>query len=158
MTRFATVPIPARVAARAATRYRPGDGDCLISTYSVASHGYAQIGWQDDNGKMRGTTAHRAAWVHHAGQQVPDGQTIDHKIECRNRTCVKFEHLRVLVNLDNARRHSGRDWPLGGECTHGHDPIWWRPKGPTRKKGYCHACRSELQQRRRGSTPRKTYF
>lgn len=51
--------IPDRVALRAATKYKV-DGDCWVSTYSVASHGYAQIGWQE-KGKLRGTTAHRAA-------------------------------------------------------------------------------------------------
>ncbi len=119
----------------------------MISTYSVGSHGYAQVGWWDGE-KHRMTTAHRAAWVHHNGQQVPDGQTIDHT--CKNRRCVNPKHLRVLVNLENARRTSGRDWPLG-TCRHGHGPEYWRPKLPTRQKGYCHACRMNIQRRRRAA-------
>lgn len=39
--------IPDRVAERAATKYETSEDGCWISTYSVASHGYAQIGWQD---------------------------------------------------------------------------------------------------------------
>lgn len=39
--------IPDRVANRAATKYETSEGGCWISTYSVASHGYAQIGWRD---------------------------------------------------------------------------------------------------------------
>jgi len=152
------VPIPDRVAERAATRFR-ASGECQISTYSVASHGYAQIGWKDDEGVMRGTTAHRAAWVYHTGRQITPGVTIDHRQAdgCTSRQCVRFEHLRELVNLENARRHLGRDWPVDGRCRHGHDERWWRPKGPTRRKGYCAACRSVLQQTRRGSKRRKTY-
>ena len=40
--------IPDRVALRALRRFeRDTESGCHISTYSVASHGYAQIGWQD---------------------------------------------------------------------------------------------------------------
>lgn len=40
--------IPPRVAARAAARCIVDDvTGCWISTYSVASHGYAQIGWNN---------------------------------------------------------------------------------------------------------------
>lgn len=78
----ARVPIPARVAERAATNWH-AEGSHHISNYSVASHGYAQIGWQDDSGKMRGTTAHRAAWAHHHGD--PGDDTIDHRSDlCRS--------------------------------------------------------------------------
>lgn len=143
--------MPERVAYRAATRYRLDEATgCWISDYSVASHGYAQVGWKG-NDKTHGTTAHRAAWVHHNGQQVPQGQTIDH--ECKNRRCVRPDHLRVLVNLENARRTAGRDWPLG-TCRNGHGPEHWRAKGLTRKKGYCHSCRMAIQRRRRAAGKR----
>jgi hypothetical protein len=139
------VPVPDRVAYRAATRYQLDEATgCWISDYSTASHGCAQIGWQDDEKVMRGTTAHRAAWVHHNGQQVPDGQTIDHT--CKNRRCVRRDHLRVLVNLENARRTNGRDWPLG-TCLHGHGPEHWKPKNAQRKKGYCAECRRLMRLR-----------
>ena len=39
------VAIPDRVKQRAYERWE-ADGDCWISTYSIGSHGYAQIGWQ----------------------------------------------------------------------------------------------------------------
>lgn len=139
-------PVPDRVAFRAATRF-VAVGDCHESTYSVASHGYAQIGWQDADGKRHGTTAHRAAWAHHHGQ-VAQGETVDRT--CKNRRCVRIEHLRSLPNLENARRTAGRDWPVG-TCANGHGPELWRPKGPTRKKGYCHACRMNIQRRRRAA-------
>lgn len=137
-----TIVIPERVAQRAALR-AVRDGDCIVSTYSVASHGYAQIGWQD-GGERNVVTAHRAAWVHYAGEQIPTGMTVDHL--CHNRRCVRIEHLRLLSNFENARRTSGRDWPLG-QCINGHpnDQLRQIPSG----KRICRACRSEWQARYR---------
>lgn len=127
--------IPNRVARRALERCSPGDSDCLISDYSIGSHGYAQIGWYD-GAKTQMTTAHRAAWVAITGQQIPDGMTVDHI--CKNRRCVNPTHLRLLSNFENARRTSGRDWPVGG-CINGHPPNdWHQPVGGGR--GYCLTC------------------
>lgn len=108
--------IPALAAERAFTRWVESSDGCKISTYSVASHGYAQVGWMTNEHGHGGTTAHRAAWVHVNGQ-IPAGMTVDHI--CKNRQCVNTDHLRLLSNFENARRTSGRDWPLG-ECANGH--------------------------------------
>ena len=94
------VSIPVRVAERALSRAVPGPGGCHISTYSVASHGYAQIGWNEPGEPRRVTTAHRAAWVGWNKQQVPDGFDIDHT--CRVRRCVNPNHLRLLGWYENA--------------------------------------------------------
>ena len=108
--------IPGRVAKRATERFvLDQDTGCHVSTYSVASHGYAQVGWQN-NGDRQMVTAHRAAWAFVHGQ-IPEGMTIDHT--CKNRRCVNVEHLRLLTNFENARRTFGRDWPLG-QCAQGH--------------------------------------
>jgi hypothetical protein len=110
--------IPERVALRAYDAWELAPSGCYISTYSVASHGYAQIGWHEkSHGRSTMTLAHRAAWVH-ANGQIPDGMTVDHKPTC-DRRCVNVDHLRLLTNYENARRTSGRDWPLG-ECINGH--------------------------------------
>lgn len=93
------VVIPDRVALRALRAFRMDDNGCHISTYSVASHGYAQIGWKVD-GKHQMTTAHRASWSAVYGQ-IPLGMTVDHT--CRVRQCVNPAHLRLLTNEDNAR-------------------------------------------------------
>lgn len=109
--------IPERAAARAALNFTRSDAGCDISNYSVGSHGYAQIGWCESSDLRRTTTVHRAAWVYHTGAQIPEGMTVDHI--CKNRRCVRFEHLRLLTNFENARRTMGRDWPLG-QCVNGH--------------------------------------
>lgn len=64
-------PIPARVTERAITRVIEQDDGCWISLYSTASHGYAQIGWQDA-GSRHVVLAHRAAWTHVEGEVPPD--------------------------------------------------------------------------------------
>lgn len=112
--------IPRKAAMEAAHRYVEDENGCYISTYSTGSHGYAQKTWiwTDEDGRRRtaGTTAHRAAWRFWQGP-IPAGMTIDHL--CKNRRCVRREHLRMTTNYENARRTSGRDWPMG-ECINGH--------------------------------------
>ena len=90
--------------------------------------------------------AHRVVWEHHHGP-IPAGMTVDHI--CHNKRCIEIEHLRMLTNLDNARRNGPGDWPLDGRCKNGHPASSWRPKSPTNMKGYCHDCRMVIQRRRR---------
>ena len=142
--------IPDRVAARAAVRFQADESGCWISTYSTASHGYAQIGWHHDHGRSM-VTAHRAAWVYHHGQQIPEGMTIDHT--CKERRCVNPSHLRMLSNFENARRTSGRDWKLG-ECAQGHSNAFLRQSG---KRWRCEKCHAEAQFRYRAKKRAEAY-
>lgn len=115
---------------------------CLVSRYSVGSHGYAQVGWHDHElGKTVMRLCHRVAWEA-ANGPIPEGMTVDHE-ECHNRKCIELTHLRLLTNLENARRNQpGRNWDLG-TCIRGHDTSHWKPKGEQRMKGYCAECRRE---------------
>lgn len=136
--------IPDRVTQRVLSNITVDDvTGCHVSNYSVASHGYAQIGWVGDDGILTGTTAHRAAWTAFNGQ-IPEGVTIDHL--CKNRRCVNITHLRALSNFENARRTFGRDWPLG-QCRHGHpnSRLTRIPSG----KIICQDCRAAWQRRYR---------
>jgi hypothetical protein len=104
------------------------------------------VGWQD--GEVRGATlCHLVMW-HWTNGPIPEGMTVDHQ-KCSNRRCVEITHLRLLPNLENARRTNGKDWEIGG-CSHGHDESWWMPKTATNQKGYCHACGLIKQARLRG--------
>lgn len=110
--------IPERVQQRALTRYTidPERG-CHISTYSVGSHGYAQIGWHDKSiGRSQMVLVHRVAYMVARGP-IPEGMTVDHM--CKQRKCCNPDHLRLLSNYENARRTGGRDWPVG-QCINGH--------------------------------------
>lgn len=112
--------IPARVAKRAYEKFVEDENGCYISTYSVASHGYAQIGWQDPGMKRSDmTTAHRAAWTHVHGQ-IPERMDIDHRETC-DRRCVNVDHLRLLTPEENRRRNKG-DYELGLNCKRDHPP------------------------------------
>lgn len=142
--------IPDRVAARAAVLFEADGSGCWISTYSTASHGYAQIGWQDADYRQV-VTAHRAAWVYHHGQQIPDGMTIDHT--CKTRPCVNPSHLRMLSNFENARRTSGRDWRMG-ECVNGHSNDFLVHRGG---KWKCEKCAAEWQRRYRAKKRAEAY-
>ena len=132
-----TPPIPDRVAQRALTKFVVNEDGCHISTYSVASHGYAQVGWRED-GKTCMTTAHRAAWVAHVGRQVGDGNEVDHH-KCSERRCVNPAHLRELTKSENSARTNGRDWPLG-QCANGHPRV---------KARHCPQCKADIQRRYR---------
>jgi hypothetical protein len=120
--RWNSVVIPERVARRALTNVERQPDGCWISRYSTASHGYAQVGWSIPKAERRNgarnamVLAHRAAWTAVNGQ-VPMGMTLDHT--CKVRRCVNPDHLRLLPNYENARRTSGRDWPMG-QCANGH--------------------------------------
>lgn len=140
--RWNSVVVPARVAARAIENVDKQDDGCWISRYSVASHGYSQIGWQDA-GDRHVVLGHRAAWVAVNGQ-VPLGMTIDHT--CKVRRCVNPDHLRLLPNFENARRIEGMDWPMG-YCANGHTaeslvPVKHRSDkaGNSRPGMGCHEC------------------
>jgi hypothetical protein len=139
-------PIPERVCERVLAKVVMGPNGCHISTYSVASHGYAQVGWTDERGRTV-TLAHRAAWTGVHGP-IPLGMTVDHTCPVRNRRCVRIDHLRLLPNLENARRTDGRDWDLG-RCINGHSHELWRPKTEQRTKGYCVLCRREREAAKR---------
>lgn len=142
--------IPAVVMHRAITKstFDPETG-CFVSSYSVGSHGYAQIGWSIyaiTGGKKgnAGTTAHRAAWTAVHGP-IPEGMTIDHL--CKNRRCVNPAHLRMVSNYENARRTSGRDWPMG-QCANGHSNEHLRNADGGRRVR-CGICSAEQQRRYR---------
>lgn len=161
--RWNSVPIPERVGLRALTNVNKQADGCWISWYSIGSHGYSQIGWQD-GGKRHAVLGHKAAWTV-ANGQVPAGVTLDHT--CKTRRCVNPAHLRLLGNFDNARRINGEDWELG-QCRNGHEdsnliPMTRRTKSGEKRSGVtCGICKAESQaryvaahpERRRASTAR----
>lgn len=152
--RWNTVSVPERVTERAYTRHEVNEDGCWVSTYSTASHGYAQIGWQN-KGSCHVVLAHRAAWTHVNGQ-VPIGMTLDHT--CKNRRCVNPAHLRLLSNYENARRNRGDDWAFGS-CRNGHPDVNLREIARTAKSGRkyvgltCGICYRESQKKWEGNNP-----
>jgi hypothetical protein len=131
-----TPPIPDRVAQRAYDAWVEDEGGCYISTYSTASHGYAQIGWWE-GGKSHMTTAHRAAWTHVHGEPAPD-HDVDHLPTC-DRRCVNIAHLRDISAVDNRRRNK-TPFPLEQSCPRGHDPG---ERFKSKRGMICRLCKNE---------------
>lgn len=118
-----------------------GPDECWPWKRSTASHGYGQT-WDGTHVLL----AHRVAWSLHHQQQVPAGQTIDHRPECL-RICCNPNHLRVLSNVENATLN-GQGWKT--HCPHGHPyeganlRIYTNPRtGYTCRK--CRACQARYR-------------
>lgn len=114
---------------------------CLLSGYSVGSHGYAQA-WD-------GTTvvlAHRIVWEWNLGT-IPAGMTVDH--ECHMRICVDIEHLRLLPNAvnaaDNGQVKTNPD--SYRRCGKGHVMAMGTVNG--KAAHYCRTCQNERRRARR---------
>lgn len=134
---------------RAHSKITRGVNGCWISGYSIASHGYAQIGWRNKGERRYVVLAHRAVWEKFNGP-VPAGMTLDHL--CREKRCVNPKHLRLLENFENARRINGMNWKLG-ECANGHPGdllitgIGSDKQGNPRPVRMCSECRKLYQRR-----------
>jgi len=144
--------VPDRVAERVLTKVAMGakalgvDTPCHLSTYSTASHEYAQIGWVEC-GERVVTLCHIVVWVAADGP-VPEGMTVDHR--CHTRRCIRRDHLRLLTNVDNGQRNRpGVDWALDGSCINGHGPEHRYAIGHTdkRRRTRCRICVADANAR-----------
>ena len=132
--------VPDRVLARIFQRCT-SVGDCLVSTYSVGSHGYAQVGWHDQTrGRSVMVLVHRAAWELLRGP-IPAGMTVDHI--CRNRRCLSIDHLRLVSNEDNAR-DNGQSRRT--HCPHGHRYEGANVKRTKQGHRVCRTCANEQRR------------
>lgn len=92
------------------------------------------------NGRMR--LAHRVAWEMVRGV-IPPGMTLDHT--CRNRRCVRVEHLEAVSLKENLRRGdspSARN-SRKADCNSGHPLVGenlYITSGGTRQ---CRACKKQ---------------
>lgn len=110
------------------------ENGCHLTTYSLQSKGYGQIGYSEDGVKVNLST-HRAAWEFHHGP-IPDGLTIDHI--CRQRNCVNVEHLQLMTLSENS---GNRDYGYDPEvCRNGHPREGNTIKDGQRSRGRCRTC------------------
>lgn len=111
---------------------------CWTWMGAIGSHGYGSF-WL---GRKDWTLAHRYSYERLVGP-VPDGYELDHL--CRNRECVRPDHLEPVTGAENKRRAMAVR-PLVTECRHGH--AYDDDNTVINSKGY-RECRTCLRQRGR---------
>ncbi len=85
------------LAERLSQRLKP-QGDCLVWTGSTDCNGYGHI-WTN----RHTVGVHRVAYELAKGP-IPEGLEIDHL--CRNKRCVRLEHLDAVTSQVNNERQS----------------------------------------------------
>jgi hypothetical protein len=135
-----TLTIPDRVMRRALANVQQ-EGECLVSTYSIGNHGYAQIGWYEA-GRTFTVLVHRLVYGLVRGP-IPKEMTVDHL--CRNRRCCRPSHLRLLPNVDNARDNGQR---RRTHCPHGHPYTPENTRTNARGWRWCKTCDATTNARR----------
>jgi hypothetical protein len=131
-----------------------GDPDgcwCWLTGKGKAIYGRFRIGGTSDTGPGDVIGAHRYSYEYFYGIKIPSGMFIDHK--CRNRSCVRPDHLRIVTPRINALENSGSPLAenhLKTHCPKGHaysvenTYLSWRKNGTSRS---CKTCMS-LQSKR----------
>src|SRR5690606_12614402 len=118
---------------------------CWTWTRAKTEAGYGRCWWQGKD-----WLAHRASYTALIGP-IPEGLELDHL--CRNRACVRPDHLEPVAHAENVRRadyskkiarqrsqtHCLRDHPLSGEN------LRVAPDG----RRHCRACHREKMRRYR---------
>lgn len=87
------------------TSYRL-EGECWVYLGTINNNGY---------GTILGKAAHRYFYEHTVGP-IPEGLQIDHL--CRNKACVRPEHLEPVTREENSKR---RPDVMKSHCVHGHE-------------------------------------
>ena len=95
------------------------------------------------DGKMH--SAHRVCYELIKGK-IPEGRELDHT--CRNRACVRPDHLEAVTHQENMRRGVSAN-RAKTHCPQGHrlsgDNLYVDPVG----KRHCRTCRAERDRRYR---------
>lgn len=120
------------------------DGACWVPAQKPLGNGYVRI----CIGGGRRAQAHAVVWEYIWGKPVPDGLELDHL--CRNRSCVRPDHLEPVTRSENAKRGDvGSHNSSKTHCLRGHE--FSEENTITTKRGYraCKTCVRASQARYR---------
>jgi len=116
--------------------------ECWIWTAGKNQKGYGQFRL---NGKTQ--KAHRVSYELMIGP-IPDGLQIDHL--CRNRACVRPDHLEAVTPRENTSRgDTGKNMLVKTHCPQGHpydEANTYRYKSGARS---CRSCHRNYERERR---------
>jgi HNH endonuclease len=112
---------------------------CWLWTAAKDPKGYGRF-FYTKNGKRIRSGAHQYAYIRFVGP-IPPGHELDHL--CRNRACVRPDHLEVVTHGDNVRR--GLQGNLRTHCPRGHPLDGGRTPGNSQR--YCLTCKRESSRR-----------
>ena len=90
------------------SRVKQGPGGCWEWQGARRKSGYGSFAVKREDGRWTYTTAHRAAYQDQVGP-IPTGWEVDHL--CRNRGCVRPDHLEAVSVQENRRRRDVRYSP-----------------------------------------------
>jgi hypothetical protein len=110
---------------------------CWFWTAHVNAGGYGIINITTQGGK-KSRLAHRVSYEAFVGP-IPDGMVLDHR--CRNRACVRPDHLEPVPHEVNVRR--GASTERGTHCGNGHEYT----KASTRWVRVCVTCADASRER-----------
>ena len=124
----------------------PWPDECWEWRGAINPNGYGKFALHKNVARY----AHRMAWIL-SGSELPRGMEIDHA--CRNRACVKPEHLVLVERGYNAAQGVARALERRAQstaCRRGHpwtsETTKWRASPPGR---ICRVCFRESRQGRR---------
>ena len=113
-------------------------GECVVWCGWINTGGYGRL-----YHKGRNLYAHRVAWELANGREIPKGMMIDHL--CRNRACLRPEHLRLASARMNTVENSVSTPAANAaktHCVNGHEltpeNVRIVKRGTNRR--YCRAC------------------
>lgn len=119
--------------------------DCWIWLGSINTSGYGQHGSHRKPGSE--TLAHRKFYAMAYGE-IPAGLQIDHL--CRNKLCVRPEHLEAVNHKENLMRAPTQVTTINSQkthCIHGHEFNETNTRIHKSGKRECIACKSLRNKR-----------
>lgn len=117
-------------------------GSCWTWTAWIDHHGYGRLYFGRRNTEM----AHRLSYQWAKGP-IPEGLTIDHI--CRNRSCVRPDHLRAITRVENVMCGVGAaaNNKRKTTCKRGHPFNAFKGSGK-RIQRYCTICKGITERAR----------